>query len=52
MAKKGERRNKKKPNALGNKGAIMSGDDSNKSKSPARPNIHERRTIQKKKGSR
>lgn len=32
MAKKGERRNKKDPNALGNKGSVMSGDDTAKSK--------------------
>lgn len=50
MAKKSERRNKKNPEALGGKGAIMIGDDSAKSKKPAKANIHERRTIQKNTG--
>jgi hypothetical protein len=47
MAKKGARRNKKDPESRGNKGSTMSGDNAKDSKSPAKPNIHERRTIQK-----
>ena len=52
MVKKSERRNKKGPGTLGNKGSVMSGDDSQNSKSPVNVNIHERRTIQKKRGNR
>jgi hypothetical protein len=47
MTKKGNRRNKKDPDSLGNKGAIMNGDDAEKSKGPVKPNIHEKRTVQK-----
>ena len=47
MTKKGDRRNKKDPDSLGNKGSIMNGDDAGKSKGAAKPNIHERRTVQK-----
>jgi hypothetical protein len=52
MAKKSERRNKKDPESRGNKGAIMSGDDAAKSKSPGKVHIHEHRTIQKKRSSK
>lgn len=52
MAKKSERRNKKAPGALGNKGSVMSGDDSQNSKSPVNVNLHENRTIQKKRGNK
>lgn len=46
MSKKSERANRKK-SEIGNKGSIMSGDDSKKSKSPVNVNLHENRTIQK-----
>lgn len=43
MAKKSERRNKKAPGT---------GDDSQNSKSPVNVNLHEHRTIQKKRGNK
>jgi hypothetical protein len=52
MAKKGERRNKKDPDSRGSKGAIMNGDNASDSKSPAKPHIHEKRTIQKNRGTK